>query len=143
MKTIVEGNKLIAEFYKECKYVKYENKTFLKCEGDKWKFPQTNEINKLYNNFPIADGNLGGVINPDFTLLKFHSSWDWLMPVVEKINNLKSLENDKQWYDFVIQNNQTVKDDYDSDKIYYENDNPIIPKIYSTYYSTYIGIVGK
>jgi len=27
--------------------------------------------------------------NPDF-YLKFHSSWDWLMPVVEKINNMNA-----------------------------------------------------
>lgn len=83
-KDIIEGNKLIDEFYKECIYLKKEDKKFLVCTGDKWKFPQTNEINKLYNNFPISDGNLGGLIDPDFTLLKFHTSWDWIMPVVMK-----------------------------------------------------------
>jgi len=38
---IQEDNKLIAEFYKECKYVKREGHTALKCVGEKWNFPNT------------------------------------------------------------------------------------------------------
>jgi len=82
---INDGNKLIAEFYKDCKYVKREGYTSLKCVGERWDFPHSVETNMLYNNYPIADGYLRGLINPDFTLLKFHSSWDWIMCVIEKI----------------------------------------------------------
>jgi|SRR6478752_5426165 len=31
--------------------------------------------------------------------IKYHSSWDWLMPVVEKINALDSLRNEVAWAD--------------------------------------------
>lgn len=63
-KEIIEGNKLIAEFMG---YID---------NGDPDGF--------------LIDPNTNYDVNVDE--LKFHSSWDWLMPVVEKI---QSLRNDK------------------------------------------------
>ena len=62
-----EGNKLIAEFM-----------------GASFKTQKIGEnvrINTYWDNPPCYQGvNLEN--------LKYHSSWDWLMPVVEKIENL-------------------------------------------------------
>lgn len=67
-KDIIEFNRLIAEFM-----------------GFKWK-----SFNGKYNVFIVPDGeelkykafNLGGYWMP------YHTSWDWLMPVVEKIESI-------------------------------------------------------
>jgi hypothetical protein len=71
----------------------------------------------------------------------YHSSWNWLMTVLEKIGNLKSLEKDGEWYDFVIQNSQTSKDDYSRDDFDYDNNSA--PKIFNNEYTTYIGRIGE
>lgn len=68
---IVEGNRLIAEFMG---YKQREN------GGLFW-----------------GNDGLGGLYPKD---LKYHSSWDWLMPVVEKIinSNCSSAELCGEWY---------------------------------------------
>ena len=54
------------------------------------------EGNKLIAKFMghSQDDHLYGMVIDDkyytYTLMKYHSSWDWLMPVVEKINNIGS-----------------------------------------------------
>src|SRR5437773_1868401 len=59
---VVEGNKLIAEFLG----AKYDGRKY-------WTFP---------------DGSMK-IHSPDYSSqLKYHSSWDWLMPVVEKIGKM-------------------------------------------------------
>lgn len=63
-KEISEGNKLIAEFM--------ELKSF---EDDRYGIMWTN---------PVSDG----VYEKDTSELKYHKSWDWLMPVLEKIEDL-------------------------------------------------------
>lgn len=85
---ILEGNKLIASFVGDC-------------FGLKW-----SEINGFY-----LDEN-GSMAMPTNRCGFFHKSWDWLMPVVEKIGNLKSLETDGEWYDFAIQNGKVPKNSY-------------------------------
>ena len=64
---IIEGNKLIAEFME----YRFKNQS------------------KYWCIYPLDDNsflrNLGWV---EFNNLKFHSSWDWLMPVVEKVTSL-------------------------------------------------------
>lgn len=76
---IIEGNKLIAEFMGG-KYIQ---------EYDEWNFHLTDFGYKIGNGEEKA--------------LKFNSSWDWLMPVVEKIEQTKpfySVSNEaKFWYD--------------------------------------------
>lgn len=60
---IIEGNKLIAEFM-----------------GAKWN-GATENIFRFTENLPIEGKN-------NYKTLEYHSSWDWLMPVVEKIEYL-------------------------------------------------------
>ncbi len=60
-KEIIEGNKLIAEFMKI----------------------QTEKIGYYYNK--EFYGGMAFAISE----MKYHSSWDWLMPVVEKIEKLR------------------------------------------------------
>lgn len=70
---IVENNKLIAEFMGWTK------------RGCDYLYPR--EFYYLYQPYNIYEFE-GGQYNyeEDETGLKFHSSWDWLMPVVEKIS---------------------------------------------------------
>lgn len=64
---IIEGNKLIAEFME----YRFKNQS------------------KYWCIYPLDDNsflrNLGWV---EFNNLKFHSSWDWLMPCIGKISNI-------------------------------------------------------
>lgn len=66
---ILEGNKLIAEFM---------GFAYL----DDFNYPEQNEVG-WYN----SEGDCCG------KELYFHSSWDWLMPVVEKIENIDIRNN--------------------------------------------------
>lgn len=72
--TIEEGNKLIAEFMG----------AKLNCESGL-------EVNFHMNEFGYKIGNG----DETFNSLKFHKSWDWLIPVVEKIENteLSNIKN--------------------------------------------------
>lgn len=63
MDKIIEGNKLIAEF-------------------DGW--DKTNHIDEAFGNLYIKDGE--SAYANDFI---YELSWEWLMPVLEKINTLK------------------------------------------------------
>ena len=71
---IIEGNKLIAGFMGWTK------------RGCDYLYPR--EFYYLYQPYNIYEFE-GGQYNyeEDETGLKFNSSWDWLMPVVEKIYN--------------------------------------------------------
>jgi hypothetical protein len=54
----------------------------------------TQENNKLiaeFMNYP----DLG--TEGDFSYLKYHSSWDWLMPVLKKINLQLNPDNYNEW----------------------------------------------
>lgn len=64
----------------------------------------------------------------------YHSSWDWLMPVVEKINDLTD-----DWghtHDFTIGNRMVWIDPYIGDRFFFSGDNPedkkepMISKVY-------------
>jgi len=63
--TTIEGNKLIAEFMG----MKYHH------------YPKNNYYARPEHTFFEGDKIWG------ITELKYHSEWDWLMPVVEKIEN--------------------------------------------------------
>lgn len=67
---IIEGNKLIAHFM-GAKSIKPIGHTGRDIE------------------FPVQTGGLYVHQTAD---LKYHSSWDWLMPVVEKIENTKTID---------------------------------------------------
>lgn len=79
---IQEGNKLIAEF-------------------DGWKLRSENFVNSDRDTFPwwekFVNGKVVRTYHHDILLAKgrfefgsYHSSWDWLMPVVEKIEDLEN-----------------------------------------------------
>jgi len=51
----------------------------------------------------------------DFTYLKYHREWNWLMPVVEKINSLKCKDNG--YYGVEIFPNAVRIEDGDSNEI--------------------------
>ena len=76
MKTIEEKNRLIAEF------MGYEPIKKMLPTPDKY----GNLFTKEFTVFQIEPIRDDGIINfhIDFEL-KFHTSWDWLMPVVDKI----------------------------------------------------------
>jgi len=71
---ILEGNKLIAEFdgvvWKDASLVNYPR------PNKQWsiKFPNGKQFSEY--------GNIDDILSK---YCKYHSSWDWLMPVVEKI----------------------------------------------------------
>ena len=62
-----KNNGLIADFMGKPRHQEY--KTFFRVENE--------------------DGSVGMVHAEDF---KYHTSWDWLMPVVQKISNMKEVE---------------------------------------------------
>lgn len=99
---ILEGNKNIAEF----RGFKLERMS-----------TGTGYVNVYQtNHFKRGLGNTctSGKYNED--KLKFHSSWDWLMPVVIKINNLDHIEGiDKEWNKFnQVFINFTIEDLYNA-----------------------------
>lgn len=59
----------------------------------------TNENNKLIANFMFEE-------TMPINQLKYHSSWDWLMPVVEKIENDKRYDVNILQYGTIICDNQ-------------------------------------
>lgn len=73
---IEEGNKLIAEFM-GCKI----SKDRATCRGVKYTFPYNKNESK------------------HLTHLAYNSSWDWLMPVVEKIEVLDDSKNHYSWFE--------------------------------------------
>ena len=79
---IIEGNKLIAEFM-----------------GAKWSKSSGYE----FSMFASAYSNCGKT-------LKFYSSWDWLMPVVEKIENIAQSQKSDSFFLSYIRNNYTIFD---------------------------------
>lgn len=70
---ILEGNKLIAEFM-----------------GGKW-YPKTSWYNifTMWDNCFVFENRIGF----QYRHLKYHSSWDWLMPVIEYIDTISERNN--------------------------------------------------
>ncbi len=71
---IIEGNKLIAEFMGFEKNGKYNN---LDC----WFVPDKNPMIQKYSSW-------GGNMSMTTEGLRFNTSWDWIMSVIEKIESL-------------------------------------------------------
>lgn len=88
-KEIIEGNKLIADFMKftpwfdSGEYIGYRE-----LDVDKYSTYQDG-----WGHRPHACV---------FSELRFHSSWDWLMPVVEKIESLNFTDSDGEEYSFDV-----------------------------------------
>lgn len=77
-KEIIKNNQLIAEFvgFKQIRGQYYEGFT----NSEKYTFPAYQDINEI-----IADKR-NQFANHE---LSFHKSWDWLMPVVDKIGEYR------------------------------------------------------
>jgi len=81
--TTTEGNRLIAEFMGA-------------------KYPH--DFQKSYAVFrPVIFGDMQGDYSCDDKDLRFHSSWDWLMPVVKKIFKINMIPLDKSHPKFLLQ----------------------------------------
>lgn len=103
MKDILEGNKLIAEFME----VKYGIKEHLTDNGDEYNF----KFEKIYTPFIFSgdipkSNNFSGYKYAKYfekfeeehnNLLLYHSSWNWLMPVIDKIENLDVSDQHYKW----------------------------------------------
>ena len=76
---IIEGNKLIAEFMNVETAIGIKDNLYRLDEFSYWEpIPYQSEFDRK-NYFYASE-------------LKYHSSWDWLMPVVEKIEGTKQAD---------------------------------------------------
>lgn len=91
-KEIIEGNKLIAEFDNRIKLKKCKVNGF---------YPDGYE----YIGFlPTDIGNTRGIND-----LKYHTSWDWIMPVVEKIEDYGYIVYIKQEICYIRNKTNSIK----------------------------------
>jgi len=80
-----KGNKIITEFLTGYRLENRSTRFFKKIPNIPLKSMSKKEL-ALFNNYSIDKYNsIGYVINKES--LKFHSSWDWLILVIEKVYN--------------------------------------------------------
>lgn len=109
-KHIVSSSALIADFLG---WEKYE-------DGLTYKFPN------LYPIYNINDEENTGWISEHITNTEFHSRWDWLMPVVEKIEiECKFDVNIYGHYNWVMPFRCTILDNRNNIIVYKGNDSKI------------------
>ena len=77
---ILEGNKLIAQFM-GYKYIPFDETKPKNSPVGWWKDNRVGIINKIEKNYLCRK----------HTDLNYYSSWNWLMPVVEKIDDMKDV----------------------------------------------------
>lgn len=81
---IIENNKLIAEFMGSiCEMVDHTegNEDYCKSKGiDKWLIPTWSKPEGFKDEWGWSKYRMG--------YWEYHSSWDWIMPVVEKIESI-------------------------------------------------------
>ena len=108
MENIIENNKLIAEFLGGIK--------------QPFEFPQFGYINSMGDWKDTFFDNQ----------LKFHSNWNWLMSVVEKIENLQD-ENNCAIYNVQIEQSFTeIIDNHTSETIVEVDSNSKIEAVYQS-----------
>lgn len=80
----------------------------------------------------------------------YHSSWEWLMPVIEKIEDLKNLKDDKCYYSVNINYCQTERINYEIENHPYfmaleNNEEPLVdsPKIYKSEHWFIVNKIGE
>ena len=96
---IIEGNKLIAEFmgFQKCNCIRNEN-------GKYYDYYLSDKFELIKEVKICIEGEHGfGLENQDMCFiedLKFHSSYDWIHPVVVKINELIGFKTIDECTDF-------------------------------------------
>jgi hypothetical protein len=81
---------------------------------------ETTENNKLIAEF-MDYPDLG--TEGDFSYLKYHKSWDWLMPVIEKIETLgyKFEKNyqpiDQDWQSLIVKGNDILYQEFSENSL--------------------------
>ena len=103
-------NKLIAEFMGNLRI--YKVLLDPNAELKRWRVDNYNNVflqrAKEMLEQARKEGYINAEIEMDISILKFHSSWDWLMPVVEKCYQLDEYyiyktETTRQFYDSGIE----------------------------------------
>lgn len=90
MKNIRENNRLIAEFMgTESRHPLWQSPSY--AGGKFW-------VSEEFMGIEEPDGN--ELLDP--SEMKFHTSWDWLMPVIEKIRSRGFTDRDRFGIDFVF-----------------------------------------
>lgn len=84
---IIEGNKLIAEFMGYNLVIPSMRR-----------YPNNWKTSYWERNYDIEKHTTDHVLCEE-NGLKYHSSWDWLMPVVEKIEKLSTISFECKYYD--------------------------------------------
>lgn len=93
-KKIIKGNEIIAKF-------------MISKKGKKLKVPGCIYRQDINDGLLVEDS----LDEEDYESFKYHSSWDWLMPVVEKINTLLYPNEDDGYADQLIeQDNDLIFD---------------------------------
>lgn len=90
-----ENNKLIAEFMGLKNHFNNQGVTKVLIDG-----------NEHIQDWECYDAERDILITP--IEMKYHTSWDWLMPVVEKIRNVTSYDRDKFSTEVIIYGNKTT-----------------------------------
>jgi len=132
--TTKDSNKLISEFMGAVVM-----ETYLNPEKEVDHYLMNMGKDRLVNSRYIAN-----------TTMEYHTSFDWLMPVVENIEKLANLKDDQFYYSTGVGFHHIEKTDYADDKCPYwvalTNDEDVggieSPKIYKSYYSFGINKVG-
>lgn len=94
---ILEGNKLIALFMGDGYWQIWSIRGYKPYYADEFKTKEEVEL-----KIATADNGNGilymkGSCEPKFITKKYHTSWDWLMPVVKKVGDLTENKNLELW----------------------------------------------
>lgn len=111
MKEITEGNKIIAKFMGATVTQSYSENKDYEQDGFLFYYPERSSPS-IYRNMSSNS-------------IKYHSSWDWLMPVVEKIHKVGFYYKLTDWQFFICRYNDysgviayDSKTDIDEPEIY-------------------------
>lgn len=106
---IIDFNKLCAEFFKGMKYIigypdsdnlKYKYKV----DTSSFDLPIPKDLNQKINYYKVGDVILRYYI--DLTKLEFHSNWNWIMELVDKIEKI----DDSKYYVSILENECSIID---------------------------------
>ena len=85
--SIERNNLLIVEFYAECEFEHRIGNFYVKKQEGRWKPPLAEGDDILINSYPLTD-NYSITYCINIEELNFHKSWDRLVPVINKLNEV-------------------------------------------------------